>query len=156
MESQRRLTVSVGLFCYALFLINGCKLNYYCYICSVIVYFPPVMEDVYMLSDVQLCKRIGDKLKATRLKRNITQQSLAEASLVSLSSLKKIEAGEIGTFDTLLRVLRTLGMLDCIYPLLEEEQLSPNEYYEFVNKSRRHTRKRAMGQIVVNKEESEW
>ena len=30
-----------------------------------------------MLSDLQLEKRIGGKLKAIRLKRNITQQSLA-------------------------------------------------------------------------------
>ena len=52
-----------------------------------------------MLSDLQLEKRIGGKLKAIRLKRNITQQSLAEASSISLSSLKKIENGEIGTFD---------------------------------------------------------
>ena len=64
-----------------------------------------------MLSDLQLEKRIGGKLKAIRLKRNITQQSLAEASSISLSSLKKIENGEIGTFDSLLRVLRTLGIL---------------------------------------------
>ena len=31
------------------------------------------MEDIYMLSDLQLGKRIGEKLKAIRLKRNITQ-----------------------------------------------------------------------------------
>ena len=45
------------------------------------------MDDIYTLSDSQLCKRLGEKLKAIRLKRNITQQSLAEASSVSLSSL---------------------------------------------------------------------
>ena len=67
-----------------------------------------------MLSDLQLGKRIGEKLKAIRLKRNITQQSLADASSISLSSLQKIENGEIGTFDSLLRVLRTLGMLESI------------------------------------------
>ena len=32
--------------------------------------------------------RIGEKLKAIRLSRNITQQSLAEASAISLSSVK--------------------------------------------------------------------
>ena len=53
------------------------------------------MEDIYMLSDLQLEKRIGGKLKAIRLKRNITQQSLAEASSISLSSLNKIENCDI-------------------------------------------------------------
>ena len=87
------------------------------------------MDDIYTLSDTQLTKRIGEKLKAIRLRRNITQQSLAEASAISLSSVKKIENGEIGSFDTLLRVLRTLGMLESISALFEEEQLSPSEYY---------------------------
>ena len=114
------------------------------------------MDDIYTLSDTQLTKRIGEKLKAIRLKRNITQQSLAEASSISLSSLKKIENGEIGTFDSLLRVVRTLGMLESIGPLFEEEQLSPSEYYEMVNKAKKHMRKRAVGKLKVNNEKSEW
>lgn len=114
------------------------------------------MNDIYTLSDMQLCKRIGEKLKAIRLKRNITQQSLAEAASISVSSVKKVENGEIGSFDTLLRILRMLGMLEAISSLFEEEQLSPNEYYEMMNKSRKKTRKRAAGKLKVNKEESEW
>ena len=114
------------------------------------------MNDIYALSDMQLCKRIGEKLKAIRLKRNITQQSLAEAASISLSSVKKVENGEIGSFDTLLRILRMLGMLEAISPLFEEEQLSPNEYYEMMNKSQKKTRKRAVGKLKVNKGESEW
>lgn len=114
------------------------------------------MDDIYTLSDTQLSKRIGEKLKAIRLKRNITQQSLAEAASISLSSVKKVENGEIGSFDTLLRILRTLGMLESISQLFEEEHLSPSEYYEMVNKAKKLTRKRAVGKLKVNKEESEW
>ena len=43
-----------------------------------------------------------------------------------------------------------------IESLFEEEQLSPNEYYEMMNKSQKKTRKRAAGKLKVNKEESEW
>ena len=114
------------------------------------------MDDIYTLSETQVGKRIGGKLKAIRLKRNITQQSLAEASSISLSSVKKVENGEIGSFDTLLRILRTLGMLESISALFEEEQLSPSEYYEMVNKAKKQTRKRAAGKLKVIKEESEW
>lgn len=114
------------------------------------------MDNIYTLSDTQLGKRIGGKLKAIRLKRNITQQSLAEASSISLSSVKKVENGEIGSFDTLLRILRTLGMLESISALFEEEQISPSEYYEMVNKAKKQTRKRAAGKLKVIKEESEW
>ena len=114
------------------------------------------MDDIYTLSDTQLSKRIGEKLKTIRLTRNITQQSLAEAASISLSSVKKVENGEIGSFDTLLRILRTLGMLESISQLFEEEHLSPSEYYEMVNKAKKQTRKRAVGKLKVNKEESEW
>ena len=110
-----------------------------------------------MLADAIILKRIGSHLKTVRLRQNITQQSLADAAGVSLSSLKKIEKGEIGSFDSFMRVLRTLGKLDVLQPLVEEEQLSPNEYYELVHTSKNKTRKRAVGKLHQNsKEESTW
>ncbi len=115
------------------------------------------MEDIYILSDVAICNRIGSKLKSIRLRQNITQQSLAESADVSLSSIKKIEKGEIRSFDSLLRVLRILGKLDVLQPLVEEEQLSPNEYFKFIQSAKKHERKRAAGKLKINnKEESTW
>lgn len=115
------------------------------------------MDNIYMLADVTIQSRIGARLRQARLKQDVTQQSLAEAAGVSLSSLKKIEKGEIGSFDSLLRLLRTLGLLDILQPLVDEEQLSPNEYYELVHAARTKSRKRAAGKIQPsNKEESTW
>ena len=110
-----------------------------------------------MLADEVIQRKIGEKLKAVRLKQNITQHALAEESGVSLSSVKKIEKGEIGSFDSLLRVLRTLGKLDVLLPLVEEEQLSPSEYYELMQKAGAHQRKRAAGKSTQkDKEELSW
>lgn len=110
-----------------------------------------------MLSDKVIASRIGNRLKAVRLKQNITQQSLAEAAMVSLSSVKNIEKGQICSFDALLRVLRTLGKLDVLLPLVEEESLSPSEYYEMVHKAGGKKRQRAVGHLhKTEKEESEW
>ena len=115
------------------------------------------MGDVYMLSDTAICERIGDRLKHIRLKQNITQQSLAHAANVSLSSVKKIEKGEISSFDLLLRVLRTLGLLDVLQPIVDEEQLSPSEYYNLVHSAEKKSRKRAAGKIInKDKEATEW
>ena len=73
-----------------------------------------------------------------------------------MSSLKKIEKGEIGSFDSLLRVLRTLGKLDVLQPLVDEEHLSPSEYYNLVHTAK-HQRQRAVGRLNnTNKKESEW
>lgn len=51
------------------------------------------MEDVYSLSDAQIQEKIGERLKAARLKQNITQDSLAALLSISRSSVQKIEAG---------------------------------------------------------------
>ena len=115
------------------------------------------MEDVYMLTDSAILSKIGEKIKAIRLKQNITQQSLSEAANVSLSSIKKIEKGEIRSFDSLLRLLRTLGKLDALQQLVEEEQISPNEYYNLVQLSKTNKRKRAAGKMTHQQmKESEW
>ena len=107
------------------------------------------MEDIYGLSDNQIRKSIGEKLKALRLKQNVTQQALAKSADLSLSSVKKIESGEIGTFESFLRVVRILGCLDRLEGLVEEEQMSPSEYYAFRNslvKSRRRAASRVKKQ----------
>lgn len=109
-----------------------------------------------MLADDVVQRKIGARLKALRLKQNITQQSLAEESGVSLSSVKKIEKGEIGSFDTFLRVLRTLGKLDVLLPLVEEEPMSPIEYYELMQKVGAHHRKRAARKMQKEKEAQSW
>ena len=110
-----------------------------------------------MLTDGAILGKIGERLKSVRLKQNITQQSLSEAANVSLSTVKKIEKGEIRSFDSLLRLLRTLGKLDILQPLVEEEQLSPNEYFQLVQSSKNYQRKRAAGKLnKKHQEESEW
>ena len=115
------------------------------------------MDDIYRLTDMAILERIGENLKSARLKQNITQQSLSEAANVSLSSIKKIEKGEIRSFDSLLRMLRTLGKLDMLQQLVEEEQLSPSEYYNMVQASKTKQRKRAVGKLKnAKQEESEW
>ncbi|MDE7437340.1 MAG: helix-turn-helix domain-containing protein [Muribaculaceae bacterium] len=117
-------------------------------------------DNVYMLADGEICRRIGKKIRQLRLRQNITQMSLAEQSQISVSSVKKIENGEIGSFDSLMRVLRILGELDIFSPLLKEEEMSPNEYLEFVEANKKKQRKRAKSTVntttLINQEESEW
>ena len=115
------------------------------------------MEELYMMSDAVILTKIGGRLKRLRLKQNITQMSLADTANVSLSVIKNIEKGEIRSFDAFLRVLRTLGQLEVLFPLVEEQQLSPNEYYELMQKAEVHQRKRASGKTNhIEKEDSEW
>ena len=116
-----------------------------------------MLDNIYILTDIELCNRIGVKMKTVRLKQNMSQDELADKSGVSISTIKRMEDGEVKTLESLIRILRTLGKLDIFIPLVEEEQLSPNEYYELTNKANKHQRKRASkGYKIEHKEESEW
>ena len=118
-------------------------LKHYSYIRIVMLTNAIIMEDIFALSYVPIQTKIGEKTKATRLKQNITQESLAESALISRSSVQKVESGEMKSFDTFLRILRTLGMLDEIHHLCKEVELSPSDYYDLVNSIKKNRRKRA-------------
>lgn len=117
-------------------------------------------ENIYMLADGEICRQIGKKIRRMRLRQNITQMSLAEQSQISVSSVKKIENGEIGSFDSLMRILRVLGDLDIFSPLLKDDEMSPNEYLKFVESTKKKQRKRATSpcstSALINQRESEW
>lgn len=114
--------------------------------------------NIYSLTDGIIQQRIGDKLKALRLRQNITQANLAADASVSLSSVKKMEKGQISSFDSLIRILRVLGKLDALQQLVEEEEMSPNEYFEFVNSTKKMIRRRATSAKKSNNNNtlSEW
>lgn len=110
-----------------------------------------------MLSDMEITRRISEKLKELRLKQNISRQDLSASTEVSVSSIARMEDGEIKSFESFLRILRTLGRIDVLLPLLEEEEISPNEYYKLVHSAKAKQRKRASRSNVKNlKEVSEW
>lgn len=117
-------------------------------------------ENIYILSDSEIEKRIGEKFKTLRLRQNETQLRMAEESQLSLSTIKKIEKGDIASFDSFIRILRITGKLDIITPLLEDEGLSPNEYYELSRLAKKKERKRASktknSDSNIKTEESQW
>ena len=115
------------------------------------------MVNIYMLSDVEITNKISAKLKELRLKQNISRQDLAMSSGVSLSSIVRMEDGDIKSFDSFLRILRMLGKIDVILPLVEDEQISPNEYFKMMQANAKKKRLRASKSNGVNKQEdSEW
>ncbi len=135
-------------------------MNCYCYICDLIDTSTTMEENIYMLSDGEIRRRLGQKIRHLRLRQDFTQVSLAEQAQVSLTTLKRIEKGDISYFDSLMRVLRILGELDVFSPLIKEDEMSPNEYFEFVEASKKKQRKRASGNNKTNTQpntqESEW
>ncbi len=110
-----------------------------------------------MLSDSEITAKISARLKDLRLKQNITREELAAKSGVSVASIARMEGGEIKSFDSFMRITRTLGKIGIFLPLVEEEPIGPNEYLKMVQAGEKHRRKRASKSFEVkNREETRW
>lgn len=75
-------------------------------------------------SDQSVLEELGSRLKRQRLLRNITQQELAERTLLSLGTIKALEAGK-AKLSTLVAVLRELGLLSELEHFIEPPAASP-------------------------------
>lgn len=109
--------------------------------------------DFYSLSDKYIEQELGKRLKALRLRRNVTQKDLAEATTLSLNAIKSLETGR-GKLSTLIAVLRELGALDHLDNFIPEISISPMQ----LAKMQGRVRQRASGERhkAQDKDESEW
>lgn len=67
----------------------------------------------------------GRRLEAYRIARQLKQAELAQQAGISRVTLGKLEAGSGGTLDSLLRVLRALGLEDRLLQLFPDPGPSP-------------------------------
>lgn len=72
-----------------------------------------------------LSRELGQRLAAYRLSRNLRQEDVAESAGVSRGVLVRLETGAGGTIDSLLRVLKALGIEDRVLLLAPNPRLSP-------------------------------
>ncbi len=109
--------------------------------------------DLYFLSDKHLEKELGKRMKALRLRKNITQKELAAATTLSLNSIKSLESGR-SKLSTIIAVLRELDALDHLDNFIPEISISPIQ----LAKMQGQVRKRASGERCksLTKDESQW
>ena len=106
--------------------------------------------DFYSLSDKGIEDELGRRIRAQRLRRNMTQQALAEATTLSLNTIKALESGK-GKLSSVIAVLRELGALDALDSFIPEPGISPLQ----LAKRQGKPRQRASGDRG-SKEGSEW
>lgn len=111
--------------------------------------------DLYAQTDNMLLNRIGEFVKRQRLSRNVSQQSLAVSSGVSISSLAAIERGENVSLKTLIPILRALDSLDVLSKFCEEPEISPIAYAKQLG-SQKHRKRASTNKSNKYKSESEW
>ena len=107
--------------------------------------------DLYTLSDKAIAKELGQRLKTLRLQRDITQQQLAEATTLSLNTIKTLEAGR-GKLASLIAVLRELEALDQLEHFIPKPSVSPLQLIRLQGK----VRERASGTRRKAPDDAEW
>ena len=81
--------------------------------------------DPYFLSDPEIIRRIGDKIRTVRLNSDITRDELQRITGVHKKTIGDAESGKNITLMTFIAVLRGLNMLGQLSELLKEEGISP-------------------------------
>jgi len=92
--------------------------------------------DFYSMTDKGIGTEIGGRIRALRLRRNLTQQQVADMTALSLNAIKSLESGK-GKLLTLIAVLRELGGLDAFENFIPEPPISPLELARRQGKKRR-------------------
>ena len=95
--------------------------------------------DYTVASPEAIESELGQKLERLRLSKNINQTILAKEAGVSRRTITRVENGEGISLDTLIRVMRALGVIDGLATLLPDPTTRPVERIKLGG----HERKRA-------------
>jgi transcriptional regulator with XRE-family HTH domain len=87
-------------------------------------------------------KDLGERIARIRLSRNLKQTALANEAGASLRSIKRLEAGENTTLDTLIRVLNVLSLGDLLLNVLPDPTVRPIERVTRKGRERQRARDR--------------
>ncbi len=83
------------------------------------------MKIEMQLSDAATLKELGHRLGRRRINLRMTQAELARKSGLGKRTLERLEGGDTVQLLTLIRVLRSLGMMEALEHLVPEIGQSP-------------------------------
>lgn len=105
--------------------------------------------DFQGMSNKVIMKSLGERANRQRLNQNITQAELAKKAGVSRIVIHRLENGLGCTLESLIRILRALGLLEQLNSFLPEPGISPIQ----LAKLKGRERQRASGQHHQTKKE---
>lgn len=97
------------------------------------------------VTDATALAELGARLRRTRIRHELTQQSLGREAGVSVDTVKRLESGRpIGT-DNLVRILRATGLLEALDQAIPEPPPSPLERLALQGAERQRVRHSHVG-----------
>jgi transcriptional regulator with XRE-family HTH domain len=89
--------------------------------------------DWYGITDAQVASELGKRIKASRLRKKLSQAEVAERTGISKFTISQMENGKNTSLSSLIAVLRVLKLLENFDSLVPEIMVSP---VELLTKSR--------------------
>jgi len=81
--------------------------------------------DPYFISDIEMIRRIGKKIRTVRLNSNITRDELQRITGVHKKTIGDAESGKNITIMNFIAIIRGLRMFYLFDELFREEDISP-------------------------------
>jgi len=95
------------------------------------------MKFIGDISDGAVLKELGSRVARYRLNSNLTQAAFAKEAGVSQRTLIRVEHGQSTQTSSLIRILRTLRILENFEVLIPEPAISPIQQLQLHGKSRK-------------------
>jgi hypothetical protein len=126
-----------------LYLVNCHKLpKSHCY-----TNFSALTTNIFMVikndisaTPAELEAMLGEQLRAERLRKNLTMDTVAEMAGVSVNTLRSLEAGQGGRVESLIRVVRALGKAAWLESFRPAVTISPLQIAQGKPRRQRATR----------------
>ena len=89
-----------------------------------------------VMSNAAILEELGDRFRRERLNRNLSQSDLAAKAGLSRRTIVGAENGEGPTLDTVVSMLRALGLLNQLEAFLPQVEISPVQLAKLKGKQR--------------------
>jgi len=97
------------------------------------------------MTDLEITREIGRRLRAYRLRQNVGTVELAARAGLNRNTVVNAEAGANPRIATVVKILRALGALDSIDAFLPPPALSPLQLLKTAGKPRQRARRASRG-----------
>ncbi|MCX6312821.1 MAG: helix-turn-helix transcriptional regulator [Bacteroidetes bacterium] len=99
------------------------------------------------ITDPAIVRMLGNAIKQMRLRRNMSQDMIAEKSGLDRATISRIENGSTVTVLTLVQILRALDQLAVLDAFVQENEISPLQELkkQLKQKARERSRKKIIG-----------
>jgi transcriptional regulator with XRE-family HTH domain len=109
-----------------------------------------------VLTDQSVLEEVGLRLAKQRLAMGKSQVELASESGLARRTIQYAEAGKPVQSESLVKILRSLGLLETLDALLPDQSIRPMDMLKLKSKERKRAAKKCVPHKVQGESEWKW